>query len=531
MGTDVGLDPVQSAGAAPPVSARAWHACLIDCGTSSVRGFIAEITGGEARILEDLAYPVELTAGFTGRLLPRASLDAVVEAFAGILAAAKGYGCDRFRAVATTGLREAPNADVLIERLRARFGLAPEVIDGAEEARLYFEALRVLARRLDLRLDGDLLLIELGGGSSSVSLIRDGKLAHSVDEHYGTHRVWDQFRNLKDSVDFSVAIDRFALGAARMVLSRLPQRGADRIAVTGSVVRRLCSLASGSDMPEGGWMHQPLDAACIRAWLLRMREATPSQRAEACGCNEHEAAVLLPAASFIQHLCAETGAARILVPQISLRHGLLADLLPGAQGPHHLDADHLLAEARQLVARYGGNAEYAENTASLAVQIFDQTSAIHGFGPRERVLLQFSALVHDIGAFVNVRNRHKHTLYLLEATDIAGLTGIEKTVVAQVARYHRRSAPQSHHGAFQALSRSDRVRVSGLAAILRLAYGLDVERTQLIRSIRCEVVASSLLIHVDRRQVALEQWSIGQKAGLFRDVFGLEVRVVPRVER
>jgi exopolyphosphatase/guanosine-5'-triphosphate,3'-diphosphate pyrophosphatase len=506
-------------------------ACLIDCGTSSVRASIAEIDGARARVLEELSYPVELTAGFTGNPLPRESQEEVERAIAGVVASARGYGCERFRAVATTGLREAPNADVLIERIRVRLGVELEVIDGAEEARLYFEAMRQLARRLDLVLGGDLLLIEIGGGSSCLSLIREGKLAHTVDEHFGTHRLWEQFRQLKDSVDFSVSIHRFALGAARMMLSRLPVSRVDRLAVTGSVVRRLGALASGGEMPVGGWMRQPLAARAIADWLERVRPLTLAQRAEACACDEPEAGRLMPAASLIHHLCGLTGAEQVLVPDITLRHGLLADLLPGAQGPHHLDADHLLAEARQLVARYGGNADYAENTASLAVQIFDQTTALHGFGARERLLLEFSALVHDIGAYINVRNRHKHTMYLIQASDIAGLTAEEKAVVAQVARYHRRSAPQPHHAAYQALPRRDRVRVAGLAALLRLAYGLDLERNRRIRQVRCEVVDGALLIHVDRRQIALEQWSVQQKCGMFREAFGLPVRVVPRVER
>ena len=244
-----------------------------------------------------------------------------------------------------------------------------------------------------------------------------------------------------------------------------------------------------------------------------------------CNPEERERAACL-----MRHLGETVKAERILVPHFTLRDGLLADLLPGAHGAHHLDDDHLLAEARQLVTRYGANLAYCENTAELAVQIFDQTRDLHGLGERERVLLQFSALVHDVGSFINVRNRHKHTMYIVQAADIAGLTREEQDMVANVARYHRKSPPEPHHAEFMALERRHRVVVAYLAAILRLAYGLDVERSQRIKRVRCTVDGLRLLLKVDRRQIALERWSIAGKASLFREVFGLDVIVVPRGE-
>jgi exopolyphosphatase/guanosine-5'-triphosphate,3'-diphosphate pyrophosphatase len=121
-------------------------------------------------------------------------------------------------------------------------------------------------------------------------------------------------------------------------------------------------------------------------------------------------------------------------------------------------------------------------------------------------------------------------MYIIQSVDIAGLTAIEKEMVANIARYHRKSQPEPHHFEFQSLPRAKRVVVSHLAAILRLAYGLDVERTQRIKKVRCEAIKGRLLMHVDRRQIALERWSLQNKAGMFSDVFGLDVVVVAREE-
>jgi exopolyphosphatase/guanosine-5'-triphosphate,3'-diphosphate pyrophosphatase len=512
------------AGAARGGRPESRTVAVIDCGASSVRAFIAEIAGAEQRVLEDIVHPVDLTAAFSSGRLDRASMDAVARAVAAITVAAKGYGVSTVRAVATSALREAENTDVLVERLRLEQGVELDVIDGPEAARLHFEALRLFAPRAGLGLAGSTLMIDVGGGSTSVSLVRDGKLVHTVDEHFGTIRLWEQFQSLRDAADFAVTVDRFAQGAAHMMLGRLPQGRVDRLVVTGGEVRRLVQLLD----PGSEALLEEIDPARLGEWLGRMASLPPARRAEVCGMDAVSAGRLLPAASLLRHLCAESAARRVLVPPFALRDGLLADLLPGAHGSHHLDADHLLAEARQLVARYGGHLPYAENTAALAVQIFDQTTALHRLGARERLLLEFSALVHDIGSYINVRNRHKHTMYLIQSVDIAGLTRCEKDMVANIARYHRKSAPEAHHEDFTRLPRRERVVVGHLAAILRIAYALDVERRQLVRKVRATVADGRLLLRLDRRQVALEAWSVAGKARMFEDAFGLRVAVLPR---
>lgn len=527
------MNPSAPAAAAKPRARKppapqepARQIVVVDCGTSSVRAFIAEIRGAQQRILEDIHYPVNLTPTFTEAKLDRGAMDGLLHAFAGIEAVAKSYGARFLRAVATSVLREASNSDVMVEQIRSRLGLELEIIESAEESRLYFAALRQLVAKAKRRLSGNMLLIDVGGGSTSIGLIRGGKLVHSVDEHYGTARLCESFRDFTDSTDFCITIDRYSHGAVSMMLGRLPSTRVNHIIVTGSDVRRLHALLA----PEAKGPIEPLDAGKVESWFARMRDLMPMARAKACNSDAQHASLLLPAASFIRHLCAQTGIDVVQVPQLTLRDGLMADLLPGAHGPHSLDSSHLTAEAEHLLRRYGGNSEYARNTAALALQIYDQTAELHHLGDRVRALLEFSALTHDIGSYLNVRNRHKHSMYIIQSADIAGLSSAEKIMVAHIARYHRRSPPQPHHQAFQSMPRRNRVIVAHCAAILRIAYALDVERTQRIRAVRCEVSRGQLLLHVDRRQIALEQWAVARKSEMFGEVFGLKVSVVPRSE-
>jgi len=499
----------------------------IDCGSSAVRAYIAEIGPGERwRVLESLSRDVDLTQALQGGRLSRQAMDRVAHALADIMLAARSYAVTEVRAVATAALREASNTDVLLERLASTAGIEVEVIDSGEEVRLYHEALRRLLREEKRRLRGSSLLIDLGSGNSVAGLIRSGKLVHAVDEHFGTERMYHAFRDFHDADDFAHAVDRITHGAITMMLARMPRGRIANLVVTGTEVRNLVALLRRE-------REQPLVELSRREvdeWWHELHDLTPTARAERCDCDIPTSGLLLLATAFLRQLMDVSGLGQVLVPQLRLRDGLMADMLPGAPGPHHLGRQQLLAAARDIARRFGMNRAYAENTAALAAQLFDQTAALHHYGARERTLLEFAAWVHDVGALINVRGRNKHSFYIIQALDIAGLTELLKQVLAHVARYHRRSEPKISHAAFQRLPRAQRVLVSHLAAILRLAYALDVERTQRIRELRCTVSDGTLIIQVDRREIALEQWALGGKSDMFGRVFGLSVKLMPRGE-
>lgn len=517
------------------MSASTKTICVIDCGTIQVRAYISELhideQAGNHRVvlLEDIERDIDLSDALRGGTLTRSTMDAVELAIRDMVRSAEAYGVERqsIRAVATSAMRECLNADAVIEWVLQRTGIELEIIDSSEEARLYFSALTRLWHEEQVPMPaGSMLMLDVGSGATVTSLIQDGKLVHSVDEHFGTIRVFEQFQSLNDSADFMSTIDRFTHGAVRMILRRLPSAQPSALVVTGGELRHLARILK----PHAQGRLPTIEEPSLRQWYHDLRMLSRRAQARHMDCDDDLAARLMLVASVLLNLMLETGINHVVVPSMRLRDGLVADALPGDQGSRHSDRSQIMAMARMIGDRFGMDQAYADNTASLATQLFDQTQGLHHLSERDRVLLEFAAMVHDIGAYLNVRNRHKHSMYLLNAVDLPGLDATEEEIVAHVVRYHRRAAPQLNHYAFQALGRRVRTRVMILAALLRLAYGLDVERTQRVRKVRCEVHNGRLLIHLDRRQIALEKWSIEGKSQLFVDVFGLQVVLLPRRE-
>ena len=99
--------------------------------------------------------------------------------------------------------------------------------------------------------------------------------------------------------------------------------------------------------------------------------------------------------------------------------------------------------------------DHGHHVAMLATRLFDELRDEHGLGDRERLLLQVAALLHDVGIYVSLRAHHKHSQYILAASQIFGLSNEDTAIVSNIARYHRRGLPQNTHLPFIALDRTD----------------------------------------------------------------------------
>jgi exopolyphosphatase/guanosine-5'-triphosphate,3'-diphosphate pyrophosphatase len=146
---------------------------------------------------------------------------------------------------------------------------------------------------------------------------------------------------------------------------------------------------------------------------------------------------------------------------------------------------------------------------------------------RERLLLVAGALLHDVGDFVRYDGHHKHGYYLVLHSDIMGLSPDERAIVANLVRYHRKSAPDLAHPNFRELAKDARSTVRSLAAILRIADALDREHKGKVQDVHASVGKTRVRLKVDGAEDReLEEWTVTHKSELFREVFALDVVLV-----
>jgi len=145
----------------------------------------------------------------------------------------------------------------------------------------------------------------------------------------------------------------------------------------------------------------------------------------------------------------------------------------------------------------------------------------------DRELLEFAALMHDIGYYISHSKHHKHALYIIRNADLRGFTGDEIEVMANVARYHRRSTPKSRHYHYEKLQPDLKEKIKKLAAILRIADGLDRSHYQNVQSMEIIKEEKSILFRlITESDAQLEIWGASRKNLLFEEVTGAVLKIV-----
>jgi exopolyphosphatase/guanosine-5'-triphosphate,3'-diphosphate pyrophosphatase len=192
-------------------------------------------------------------------------------------------------------------------------------------------------------------------------------------------------------------------------------------------------------------------------------------------------------------------------------------------------SNQIIRSAIDLGTKFDFDEPHARHVAELSKLLFAQLQAEHQLEQRYAVILYIAALLHEIGLYIGYPSHHKHSMYLIRNSELFGLARKEVLLTALVARYYRRATPQSGHEGYTTLGRDERVAVSKLAAILRLAVALDDSRSQRIQKVACEIEDGRLVVSVaDVPDLSLEQLALRQTGSLFEDVFGLQVQLRPQ---
>jgi len=467
--------------------------------------------------------------GRDGRI-PEALADRAVATVDRFRKLAEGAGSEEILAYATSAIREADNGGELVDRMAAEAGIKVRVISGREEARLIFAALRA-----SVVIDpGPALCLDLGGGSLELMVGDRASLRWVESVKLGVARLSaelvvddppsaDDIRRLRKritSVLAPLADDVAALRPAMAVgssgtLCDLAQMVAARR--TGAVPRSVNQLSFSRD-----------DLLPLQEDLLRMKSA---ERARVPGL-ETKRADIIPAGLTVLLTAMELfGFDRMTVSEWALREGMILDAIPRHEAadwtgdPGAIRATSVL----QLARRCNWDEGHSRQTARLSLDLFDLTTTLHGLGPEDRELLEHASLLHDIGEHVSTESHHKHSAYLIQHGKLRGFTPEEIDFVAALARAHRGGGPRPSHEPFGSLDGPARDRVVRLAALLRVADGLDRGRSGAVDGIEVVLDGSQvrLVAKAGGADITLELFGARRKRELFERAFDRHLDVVP----
>jgi exopolyphosphatase/guanosine-5'-triphosphate,3'-diphosphate pyrophosphatase len=493
----------------------------IDIGSNSLHMVVAQVG------LDGAVTPVwrakEMVglgrASFPSRRLSRAAIEQAILALRRFQQEAYNLHCEKIVAVATSAVREATNGGDLIERARRDLGVRVRVVSARDEARLIYLGVR---HACDLK-GGPHLIVDIGGGSVEFVVADEQRPLLLESRKLGAARMTAQFVRSDpiDARDLGKLLAHYEEELSPIVEDVLALRPTVAWGTSGTLenIAAMCGAAPSTD----GRQPAVIEPDRLSRLVGKLLESRAKDREKIEGLDAQRRDQIVAGALLANEIVRRLSLRKMTLCNSALREGLLVEYI--ARHMPDLTVRRQIPDPRrrsilQLARRCNWEQPHSEHVSKLALQLFDQLTHLHGMGQKERELIEYGCLLHDIGWHIAGKRHHQHSMYLILHGDLRGFSEQEIYVIANIARYHRKRPPDNDDAPFAALPPRAKKIVCVGAAILRIADGLDRSHNHVVSALRCRTRDGRVTVRLDTRgDPALEIWAAKRKRDLFEDVF------------
>jgi exopolyphosphatase / guanosine-5'-triphosphate,3'-diphosphate pyrophosphatase len=480
----------------------------IDIGSNSIKMVVAE--GGSTSFVVFARDKEVVRLGHDTLLnkhLSKDAIDRAAKAISKFKAKADSYGVERIVATATASVREADNAAEFINEIKGRTGIEIEILSGIEEARL----IGLAASHNCSDSNGSTLNIDIGGGSTELSLMQNGTPSYLISLKLGAVGLTEQFITTDP-------IDPKELQALRKEIRSALERPARELAGTtwqqstgtsGTILAIGEGIKSYGTPPANPGVTGPLriysnsyeiNFKKLEEFNSRLVTLNSFERLYISGISTQRSEIIIAGSQILEGVMRALKIDRLKTCDWALREGVLIDrfktLEAENQPPLPDKIDPRLRGVHAVGARFNYEEPHAHQVSFLAEKIFDDLAPVYKLRRHDRILLSAAALLHDIGYYIAHEAHHKHTQYLIKHSELTGFSELERLIISNIARYHRRSLPKEKHLDYSVLDNELRETVWRLGSILRIADSLDRGHNGAIHNVTTIVNGSSIHMHL-----------------------------------
>jgi len=457
-----------------------------------------------------------------------------IKRFRGI---AEARGAESLVAVATASVREANNAAEFIHEIEKRTGVRVEVLSGVEEARL----IGLAASRGCVNPGASNVNIDIGGGSTEISVFRDGSPVSLFSVKLGAVGLTERYINSDPPKPKELSGLRAEVRAAFQRPAREMRSGkwqqatgtSGTILALGATIRARTTSESDRKVQAAQPAEAEIPLSQLSKLNIALAEMTVADRRAVQGISAQRSEIIVAGGLILEGAMRALGINALRTCDWALREGVIIDRLreleDESRPPTNNFADQKLKGVHAVGRRFGYEEAHAHQVAVLAEKIFESLALPEQLSRHHRTLMLAAALLHDVGYHIAHESHHKHSLYLIANSELTGFSEAERAVIANIARYHRGSLPKDRHPEYAALNEADRETVCRLGGIVRLADALDRSHDSRVKELRCEVDDSSVHIQlVGDLDYENELLEASRKRELFEQAFERTLRFSAR---
>lgn len=488
----------------------------IDIGSNTVKIKIVQLSNGKLKTLEDLS--TDLPMGdevFATKLISDAStkrLLAIIKHYHKLLVQ---YQVKHYRVVATTSLRQADNAKFVVDAIYRHTGLVVEVIDDSIEKFLTYKSMRdQMEDYKQVREDGT-VLVELTSGGCDVSFYRDNRMLRNDEIGIGSLELKSTLRSfIEDTPNYIQVLEEYIETKIDYVSKILKKRQIKNYLIVGGDIRTISQSFFDNKrlMTRKEFLDYYDRVSQDREYLVR--------QSSVIGKDWHEVlASIVLFAVFLKIINSD----RILIPDISLRDGLISDLI----SQHHTDPKRYqlfdedpFSASFQTAKRFGIHSAHAKYVHRTGLQLFEILSQDYRLTDSDERILRHAAHLHEIGKSLDLNDYYDASSQMIQGMRLFGVSDHELVRIAMVSFI----IGQLHDADSEIYTTE--LEDLQLGAILAIADALDASKQQKIKVTQMKIEGDRLLIKYKTKQtVTMEQTMIhGLLASTLR-IFGLKIHL------
>ena len=502
----------------------------IDLGTNSFHAVIVDIfPDGSFQTVDKLKEMVLLAEKGFDNKLSESAMQRGIDALVKIKTLCDHQNAESILAYATSAIREAENGGELIQRAIDEVGIKINAIPGRVEAELIG-----LAVQHGVQLpEKPVLMVDIGGGSVEFIIGDKKKFYHLSSKKLGVARMTSRFVDTDPiSKEEIQALEAHYEEQLRDVAqSFATHRASVMVGSSGTLENIGMMIAKRENRPQNLSVNElEFTNKQFLALYDELIGMSRKERAKLSELDDKRIDLIAPGLVLVRYILKAFAIKRVKISSQALREGIILRYIKKEM--HELKDLAMYDDPRrrsvmELVNRYDWHENHSRHVGELSLRLFDEFRESLKLDQADRELLEYASFMHDIGYFISHRKHHKHALYIIRHSELMGFKEIEIEVMANVARYHRRSTPKMRHTYFKRLPKPEQERVKKMAAILRVADGLDRSHFQNVRRLQVEPGKKKTIIYIDTEaDPQLEIWGAMRKRTLMEKVLGKKIEII-----
>lgn len=506
----------------------------IDLGTNSFHAVIVDIyPDGSFYTVDKLKEMVLLAEKGVAEGLSEAAMERGLNALRKIKTLSDHQKSELILAYATSAIREAKNGGIFIQRVIDEIGIKINAIPGRLEAELIGLAVQY-GIQMPEEDEEPALVMDIGGGSVEFIIADKHKFYFLTSKKMGVARMHalhvDHDPISSDEIEtlWNVYHDKLTDLAQAFAM----HRSTLMVGSSGTMENIALMIAyKNNRTPNLSLNELEFSSDEFSEFYNNTIGLNRKTRSKLKGIDEKRIELLPAGLVLVNYMLSTFGIKQVKISSQALREGIILRYI--RKELKELSSSEWVDDPRrrsvlELVHKCDWHEDHSRHVASLANDLFDYLKSDMELGEEDRELLEYAAYMHDIGYHISHRKHHKHALYIIRNADLMGFKESEIEIMANVARYHRRSTPKSRHPFFKNLSKELKNRIKKLSAILRVADGLDRSHYQNIREMKMENKSAKIVIFIkSEADPHLEIWGAMRKRSLFEEVTGKSLEIVP----